>query len=143
MKFKILLSLSLLLPFSTHAKDIFADTVCKEAYEYYFLNRAIANEDVMGIQYLLDGGADINGKGYKNFVEDCDGYYEYSSPLMVAVNTQHIDIIKILLEHGANVNVVESEGVTVLDVARNQKNKRIIDLLLQYGAVLRLMIKCN
>ncbi len=134
MKFKILLILFLLLPFSAHAKDIFADTVCKEAYEYYFLNRAIANEDIMGIQYLLNGGADINGKGYKNFVEDCGGYYEYSSPLMVAVNTQNIDIIKMLLERGANVNIAEDEGVTVLDVAKKQKNKSIVDLLSQYGA---------
>ncbi|PIE46850.1 MAG: hypothetical protein CSA42_06150 [Gammaproteobacteria bacterium] len=141
MKLKILLALSLLLPLSTHAKDIFADTACKKAYEYYFLDRAVANEDVIAIQYLLDGGADINGNGYKNFVQDCGGNYEYSSPLMVAVSTQNIDIVKMLLERGADVNIIEGEGVTVLDIAKKKKNKHIVDLLLKYGAKTYAQIK--
>jgi hypothetical protein len=133
--------------------SLFSKSPCKEGYEYYFLNRAAANTDLYGAEILLKGGANVDGKGYGNYIK-CGGGMEYSSPLMVAVHVvaheaakgdpQRIDreavlkagtdLVELLLKAGANPNIREGEGVTPLDIAKYYKNMSIIRLLEQYGA---------
>lgn len=64
--------------------SLFADSPCKAAYEYHFLNRAANGEDLIGTQLLLERGADVNGSGYATY-PGCVAAIEFSSPLMVAV----------------------------------------------------------
>lgn len=59
----------------------FADSPCRAAYEYHFLNRAVALGDLVGAQLLLEGGADPNGSGYEAALS-CILIGEFSSPLM-------------------------------------------------------------
>ena len=42
--------------------------------------------------------------------------------------------MKLLLEHGADINIAGNGRITVLQIARNQKNTKIVELLLAHGA---------
>jgi len=135
-KMKILLSIILCIV-STYSisaeRTLFAESNCKEAYEYHFLNRAVASEDIVGIELLLEGGANVDGMGYKNYPA-CVAGIEYSSPLMVATYVKNIEIVELLLKAGANPSISEGEGITPLFVAKKHKLTKIIKLLLKYGA---------
>ena len=104
--------------------SLFAESKCKEAYEYHFLNRAISAKDVIGINLLIKGGANINGSGYKNY-PNCVAGFEYSSPVMVAVSVKNIEIIETLLKAGANPSIKEGEGITPLFIAKNMAIKKL------------------
>lgn len=57
------------------------------------------------------------------------------TPLHRAVNSDSLEKIKLLLEHGADFSVKENRGHTPMDMAVLRKNKQMIDLFKQYGAV--------
>src|SRR5207244_12800393 len=56
------------------------------------------------------------------------------TPLFLAVNAGRIDLVKLLLEHGAEVNVTDVDHKTPLYYAIARQNNDIADLLLQAGA---------
>lgn len=56
---------------------------------------------------------------------DKDGY----TPLMDASKKGHIEKIRWLLEHGADVNIKDNEGKTALDIAQTKGFTEIADLL--------------
>lgn len=58
--------------------------------------------------------------------EDCQ------TALHVAVCEGHLEMVKILLERGANVNKPDTRGWTPIALAEKQSNKSIYDLLLSY-----------
>lgn len=51
------------------------------------------------------------------------------TPLIRAINKNNFDLVRTLLERGANPNICDSENRTPLQAARDAKNKRIIQLL--------------
>lgn len=61
-----------------------------------------------------------------------NGYNVY--PLHSALNINHTDISKMLIEAGAEVNVVQSQRLTPLHLAAQHGNIDIIILLLEHGA---------
>ena len=153
MKYLALIA-GILLASSAHAGEpLFAESKCKEGYEYWFLNRAAAHTDLIGAKMLLEGGANVDGKGYKTFIT-CGGFTEYSSPLFVAVyvvaheatkgdpsriDRKHVlnagmEMVELLLKAGANPNIREGEGITPLDIAKEFGYKPTIQLLEKYGA---------
>ena len=74
------------------------------------------------IKFLLEKGAGINEKSPNG-----------ASPLMMAVIARHESTVKLLIANGANVNAVR-EGYTLLDMALDGRNARIVDLLKAAGA---------
>lgn len=77
------------------------------------------------VQYLLDNGADAD------FVGTDDGYTP-SRPLTVAIQNGYYDIVKILVEHGADLNNKEgwdSGKDTPLEIAEREKSQHIIDYI--------------
>ena len=52
-----------------------------------------------------------------------------TTPLMYAILSQKIDLIKLLLENGAEKDVKERSGKTALDYAVQSGNKEIIGLI--------------
>jgi ankyrin repeat protein len=73
------------------------------------------------VRYLLDEGADVNGRG-------ADG----TTPLSEAAFFGHAAVVKELLVRGADVNAVSTAG-TPLDIALGQNNAAVIELLKHYG----------
>ncbi len=112
--------------------SLFKESQCKAAYEYHFLNRAAHGDDLIGAKLLLESGADVNGNGYAKYPE-CVAGIEFSSPLMVAVWRKNIDMVRLLVDAGANPNLKEGEGVSPTDVARDQGLVEILALLVQHG----------
>ena len=55
-------------------------------------------------------------------------------PLHQASEDERIEIVRLLIEHGANVEVKDNEGRTPLDVATGKQHEEIIKLLLQHLA---------
>ena len=54
--------------------------------------------------------------------------------LMYAINDGHIDIVRLLIERGANVNIKNDDGYTALMYATMMDNIYIVKLLLENGA---------
>ncbi len=68
------------------------------------------------------GIADVNAK---------DDY----TPLMWAIVGGHTEIVIILIQAGADMNVTNKDDKTALDMAREDGHDSIVQLLLQAGAV--------
>lgn len=79
------------------------------------------------VKYLLEKGAvsDIN---------IADDFAKWT-PLIAAVNVDNIEIVKLLLENGADVNHRDKINSTALKYAKIRGNKDIVKLLKQYGGV--------
>ena len=54
--------------------------------------------------------------------------------LMWASQGGHIDIVKLLIESGANMNIKDKYGETALIIAYKHDRQKIVDLLKNYGA---------
>ena len=128
----------------------------KDQYEGTALHRAVFKENIQMVEFLISKGANINDKiepglatvmkktadedkGKFSTVENAHG----ATPLHIAVDRNNIEIVKILLEHGASINEYLTVGYDfskrknlrkALDIARMNKNKEIENLLLQKGA---------
>ena len=76
--------------------------------------------------FLIDQGADIHAVA-RNAMQ--------IQPLHAAVAGQYADIVRLLIEHGADVNARQQSGFTPLMAARQNNNKEIETLLLEAGAV--------
>jgi ankyrin repeat protein len=81
------------------------------------------------VRLLLDSGADANAK-----IKD-DGY----TALMITCRNYSgevgVQIVRSLLEHGANVNATNSAGETVLSVCRQQyRREPMCEILMSAGA---------
>lgn len=88
------------------------------------MSSAVSRGSEQCVQLLLDWGADINkvGEG-ENSV----------APLSLAINVSY-NLVKLLLENGADANTADSEGNPVLILAIEAKQTAIAKLLLENGA---------
>ena len=87
------------------------------------LLRRKQGEYMRALTVLLDYGADPNiahaGTG--------------NTPLMIATLDLNVDLVKLLLEHGADVTQVDREGKSVLDMlGRTRKYGEVRELCTQY-----------
>ena len=70
------------------------------------------------IQMLVDYGVDVNARGKNG-----------RTPLMAAVEFNHIDAAKVLLKNKANPKAQDSEGESIMSIAKDKGNNEIIALL--------------
>ena len=103
----LLLMLLCLFPLTSHAAAI---------------HDAAKTGDVAAIAAALDAGANVN---------DFDAF---ATPLYYAVNRQHLDAAKLLIERGADVNVGTKIGGAPLAAAVAKSRLEFIMLLLAHGA---------
>ena len=54
-----------------------------------------------------------------------------------AAENGNIECLKVLMEHGANVNTIDGWGYTPLDVAKYRNRKKTYSILISYGAQCR------
>ena len=69
-------------------------------------------------QALLDYGVDVNARGKKG-----------RTPLMAAVEFNHVNSVKVLLENKADPNAKDSEGESIISIAKDKGNSEILALL--------------
>jgi ankyrin repeat protein len=73
--------------------------------------RAISRGDITLARYLISIGADVN-LGYKPMLASLQSNTEYylTTPLRIAVNTNRVDLVRLLLENDADVHAVSECG---------------------------------
>lgn len=81
------------------------------------------------VKSLLKQGADVNSRGPSTSKVPGGG-----TALMLAAARNHLEIVKFLISHGANVNQADDGGGTALIYAVWKGNKEIVALLLKNGA---------
>jgi ankyrin repeat protein len=86
------------------------------------LHLAVENRDVKQALMLIKNGADV------------DGCLDGESPLFVASRDGSVDIIPILLQGGADVNLRRNDGATPFIIAIQEGHEQVIRLLLSAGA---------
>ena len=88
------------------------------------LSDAVWNGDILHVQHLIASGDDVNAES-----EDA------ITPLFLAITKKHYDMVKLLLDSGADVNhEIQKKDSTPLLYAIGQKQKDIVELLLDRGA---------
>lgn len=85
-------------------------------YSIYF------QKDISIVKELLENGAKVEYTTQKY------------TPLMIASNLENIEVMKLLLEYGANVNTKTTDGQSALELAAIKGSKKSIDFLLENGA---------
>ena len=72
---------------------------------------------------------------FKCTTDNCTADYEFgTTPLMNAAQNAHEDVVRVLLEGGANVDRVDGDGETALHIAAMFGHPDICRLLLDWGA---------
>jgi uncharacterized protein len=87
-----------------------------------------SNDDIETIKTLLNAGANANDIINSEVSEDC------SSPLISSVRNRYYNLIKVLIEYKAEVNLTCSNGKTALAYAIYGRNPEIVKLLIEIGA---------
>lgn len=85
---------------------------------------ATRNDSKEMLELLLEKGADINE------VSEDRGY----SPVMDAVWRKNYEIAKLLIDRGADLSIMSSDGQSILVLAVGNGNSKIVKLLLDSGA---------
>jgi len=85
---------------------------------------AARNDCLSKVQWLVDNGADIDA------VSGDRGY----SAVMDAVWRKNFSIVQYLIEKGANLNFISTDGQPLLVLAVGNGNTNIVELLLKHGA---------
>jgi hypothetical protein len=87
--------------------------------------QAIGKKDLSSVKKFVDQGVDINKS---------DNLFGYS-PLMHAVHDRdNIELAKLFIDNGAEVNFIAKEGTTALTTAAERGNVQAVTLLLDNGA---------
>jgi ankyrin repeat protein len=89
------------------------------------LMAAVTRNDILAVEKLLDSpGVDLNIKSSRLG----------QNPLSSAASLNRVEIVKLLLNHGANPNIADSENDTPLMAACHHGNIEIVSMLLAAGA---------
>jgi ankyrin repeat protein len=84
------------------------------------------------IQMMLDKGCDINTIQYHNH-ELSYGHWNLfmalGTPLHSAAEAGRIDVVKFLLDHGANPMLRDTWGALAIDRAKGKNHTEVVDLL--------------
>jgi len=87
------------------------------------------NKDIVAM-LLPEKGVDVNAMD----ITTTDPFMP--TPLMDTIERGNIEIMKILIANGANVNASNYDGQTALDVAIEKGNTEIVQLLMKKGATM-------
>jgi hypothetical protein len=69
-------------------------------------------------QLLIQAGADVNAAAWRGM-----------TPLMMAVSAAQVDMVRTLLDKGANVAAKSADGTTALDIARKKNSSMMVAML--------------
>ncbi len=88
---------------------------------------------------LIDYGADVNAVYNGHNFNSGDGYAHYENcgytPVLFSAKKGDFDMVKLLVENGADLTVTDCRGKTVLDVfEQTEDNRELYDYLVANGA---------
>lgn len=86
--------------------------------------------DAQGVQSALDDGADVNAQA----PGAPDSNLQNMAALRQAAQNGHADVVKLLLDKGAHVDIVDSLGVTPFIAAAQNGQLEVMQLLADKGA---------
>ena len=78
------------------------------------------------VAFLLENGANINDKEYRDLIDQ--------TPLIIAAFNGCTDIVKMLLDAGANIEHKNDQGENALISAAQEGNINVVKILLDAGA---------
>ena len=84
------------------------------------------DKGVETVKLLLDRGVAVKDRAFTR--------YGSGTPLATAVRSENVAVVNLLLEHGADANVTENDGWTLLHHALNSRNAELVETLLEHGA---------
>jgi ankyrin repeat protein len=113
-----------LLDIATVLVDAGADVNLKSTEGFAPIISAVQGNHKPVVDYLLTKGARINEKNGPNGI----------TPLYLACSLGSLDIVKVLVDAGADVNQKSTQGYTSLFLAVKEKHKPVVDYLLSKGA---------
>lgn len=83
------------------------------------LIEAIIDNDVIKVTKILERG--INPNEYHDEVQ--------LTPLHFAVQSNAVDVVILLITAGADIDLETEDELTAIDIARNNKNEEMLNLL--------------
>lgn len=91
------------------------------------LHSAVKKNDVVMIEYLLSRGADVN-------VRENSKYTPLHNAVIHNKGKSHLDAIKVLLEHRADLDAVDDHGMTPIHYLKrdSQVNDEILELIFNH-----------
>lgn len=89
---------------------------------------AVSRNDLLVSKEIIDAGADVNAKFYNGNI--------WTSPLLYATSNGNTDIVRILLDRGANVNFNDGDNRIILNYALSSDNIELVRCLLDHKASL-------
>lgn len=95
------------------------------------LYEAVTSNDYVNVEKLILAGATViqgNSKDAKLYSDDED------TPLHIAAKKGYLDIVRLLIEHGAFVDSTNRKEQTPLHWAVHNRHVQVIEYLLQFGA---------
>lgn len=99
------------------------------------LHVAAANGDVTATRLLIESGATVDIRS--------DVWLSTSTPLQEAVYYNQIKTVELLLQHGANPNVLDVGRATPLFQAVFRNNIEMVKLLIRFNASVDIANKCD
>ena len=94
---------------------------------FSLLATAVNNNDTKIAEYLIDKGADVNTKAIiDNYMENGmtsnykDNSKEAVNLIFAAIENGNTSLVKLLIEKGADTSVVDKDGKTIFDLAKEQ-----------------------
>jgi hypothetical protein len=95
------------------------------------LHSAARTGNLMEAQRLLDAGASTEERCSPNA-------YSTDFPLAAAAYNGHEEVVRLLLDRGADINARNPAGVTAIMFAATESKLRVVNLLLERGADIKL-----
>ena len=84
------------------------------------------------VKFLILNGAEVNPPEYKDTTTNC--FVAPTTPLHLAARDGELEIVKILVENGARINIRNREGETPLYLAASRGRNEVTEYLLDKGA---------
>jgi ankyrin repeat protein len=99
-------------------EEIFRETNQKDFFESVFAN------NLLDVKVAIDRGADIN-----KIMDECE-----RTALMIASQDKQLEMVKLLVENGANINIENEYNYSALMYAIYSGKLKIVKYLVEHGA---------
>ena len=114
-----------------------ANMETKKSTQPHILITACKHGDADLVELLLASGVDVNVPGTKPSYHYWEGDripYEEATPLHAACAKGHLSVVRVLLDHGVDIEKTHASCVTALMAAIGENHLSVIRLLLDAGA---------